>query len=580
MESAKANEFFEEAFTEMLMRSPQFQTRLGMKTDKDKWNDISDAHAREDYEIRKRQMTTLKETIDYDKLDRSAKLSYDLFLLENQRHLDNFEYRFHNYPANQMRGTQSEVPAFLINFHRIDDVEDAQAYISRIRSSAALFDQLIENLQIRADKGVIPPRFVFPYVIDDSRNVITGAPFDDSGDDSTILADFTKKINALDIDDDAKAELLAEANEALVRSLGPAYEKLIAYVAELHERATTDDGVWKLPDGAAYYTRRLENMTTTTLTASEVHDLGLQEVARIHAEMRAIMKEVGYDGSLQEFFEFMRTDEQFYFDETEEGRQAYLDGAVEIIDTMKGRLDELFITKPKADLIVKAVEPFREKSAGKAFYERPAPDGSRPGTYYANLYRMSDMPTYQMEALAYHEGVPGHHMQIAIAMELENFPRFRKYARYTAYSEGWALYTEYIPKEIGFYEDPYSDFGRLAMELWRACRLVVDTGIHSKKWTREEAIDYLVENTPNPEGDAIKAIERYIVMPGQATAYKIGMIKIIELRENARAKLGDDFDIREFHDTVLTNGPVPLTILETTVDEWVASKAGTAAGSR
>jgi uncharacterized protein (DUF885 family) len=239
---------------------------------------------------------------------------------------------------------------------------------------------------------------------------------------------------------------------------------------------------------------------------------------------------------------------------------------------MKARLDTLFLVKPQADLVVKAVEPFREKSAGKAFYQRPAPDGSRPGTYYANLYTMKAMPVYQMEALAYHEGIPGHHMQIAIAQELQGIPKFRRFGGYTAYTEGWGLYAELIPKEIGLYDNPYSDFGRLAMELWRACRLVVDTGIHAKKWTREEAINYLKLNTPNPESDIVKAIERYIVMPSQATAYKVGMLKILELRERAKETLGEKFDIREFHDAVLKQGPLPLTVLEGQVDIWIAKK--------
>ena len=239
---------------------------------------------------------------------------------------------------------------------------------------------------------------------------------------------------------------------------------------------------------------------------------------------------------------------------------------------MKSRLDELFIVKPKADLKVKAVEAFREKAAGKAFYQQPAPDGSRPGIYYANLYDMEAMPTYQMEALAYHEGIPGHHMQIAIAQELEDVPKFRKFGGYTAYVEGWGLYSELVPKEMGLYEDPYSDFGRLAMELWRACRLVVDTGIHAMKWTRQEGIDYYVNNTPNATSDGVKMVERHIVMPSQATAYKVGMLKILELREAAKEKLGDKFDIREFHDVVLKNGAVPLNVLEKFVDQWVAKK--------
>lgn len=309
------------------------------------------------------------------------------------------------------------------------------------------------------------------------------------------------------------------------------------------------------------------------MTANEIHEVGLSEVARIHDEMRAIMKKVEFKGDLQAFFEFMRTDKQFYYPDTTEGKERYLSEATALIDDMKSRLDKLFLVKPKADLIVKAVEAFREKSAGKAFYQQPAPDGSRPGTYYANLYRMSDMPTYQMAALAYHEGIPGHHMQIAIAQELEGIPTFRKFGRYTAYVEGWGLYSEMIPKEIGLYQDPYSDFGRLAMELWRACRLVVDTGIHAKKWTRQQGIDYYVNNTPNPATDAVKMVERHIVMPSQATAYKIGMLKIVELREGPKAKLGGKFSLPEFHDVVLKNGAVPLSVLEDLVNDWIASKA-------
>jgi len=243
--------------------------------------------------------------------------------------------------------------------------------------------------------------------------------------------------------------------------------------------------------------------------------------------------------------------------------------AVRLIDVMRTRLPEIFGLLPKAELVVKRVEAFREQSAGKAFYQGPPADGSRPGIFYANLYNMADMPKYQMEALAYHEGIPGHHMQRAISAELEGIPEFQKYAGFTAYSEGWGLYTEQLAREMGFYQDPYSNFGRLAMELWRACRLVVDTGIHSKRWTREEAIEYLVNNTPNSISDSTKAIERYIAMPGQATAYMIGKLKIVELREKARAAMGDDFDIRQFHDELLKDGAVPLSLLEQKVDALV-----------
>jgi uncharacterized protein (DUF885 family) len=289
--------------------------------------------------------------------------------------------------------------------------------------------------------------------------------------------------------------------------------------------------------------------------------------------MKEIMKKVHFkNDNLQDFFAFMRTDKQFYYPNTAEGKEAYRVKAVKIIDDMKKELDKLFLTKPKADIVVMPVEAFREKSAGGAFYEEPAIDGSRPGRYYINLYNMADQATYQMEALAYHEGIPGHHMQIAIAQELKGIPKFRMHGGNTAYVEGWGLYSEKLPKEIGFYQDPYSDFGRLAMELFRAARLVVDTGIHRKHWTREQALAYFKENTPNPEGDNKKEIERYIVWPSQATGYKIGMNKIMELRENAKKKLGDKFDLREYHDVVLTSGPVPMNILEEMVNTWVEKK--------
>ena len=288
--------------------------------------------------------------------------------------------------------------------------------------------------------------------------------------------------------------------------------------------------------------------------------------------MRTILKLLEFDGDLQDFFHYVRTDSQFYFSNTPAGKQSYLSMAVDIIATMQERLDDLFLRQPNADLIIKAVEPFREKSAGKAFYNRPAADGSRPGIFYANLYDTRDMPKYELEALAHHEGIPGHHMQISVATELTGIPKFRKFGRFTAYTEGWALYMEYVPKELGFYADPYADFGRLALELWRACRLVVDTGIHWQRWTREQAIQYLDDNTPSPHNQNVKAIERYIVMPSQATAYKIGMLKFLALRERSMEQLGDRFDIREYHDVVLRSGPLPLTMLEEVVDRWLASK--------
>lgn len=567
-ESAKANQLFEDMFMENVLRSPMYQSFLGIKRDQDKWDDISEQHAEETLALQQDQLARVL-AIDASKLDEQTTISWMLAKQNLQESIADFQWRHYSYPVNQMFGMHSRVASLLINQHGIDDVADAEAYIARLNALPALFDQLTDGLKLRAEKGIIAPQFVYPYVISDSRNIISGAPFD-NGAASTLLADFAGKVATLDISESQHSSLLAAAEQALLQSVEPAYEHLISVVEEIAAQADNKDGAWKFPNGEAFYNNALQRTTTTDLTANEIHDIGLSEVARIHDEMRVIKEEVEFTGTLQEFFVHMRNNEDFIYPATDEGRQRYLDEATAYIDAMRERLDELFITKPKADMVVRAVEPFREQSAGKAFYQQPSMDGSRPGVYYANLYDMASMPTYQMEALAYHEGIPGHHMQIAIAQELEGIPTFRKFGRYTAYSEGWGLYTELLPKEIGFYEDPYSDFGRLAMELWRAVRLVVDTGIHAKQWTREESIDFYVANTPNAEADAVKMVERHIVMPSQATAYKIGMIKILELREHAKTELGDAFDIREFHDVVLASGPVPLNILEQFVHTYIS----------
>ncbi|MBL4803104.1 MAG: DUF885 domain-containing protein [Emcibacter sp.] len=571
-ESDRLNAYFEKTFMREVMDSPEFQTYLGIKKDYGKWDVRTEEKAAADYARVINDLKDLTADFEYNKLDAATQLSYRLAERMLKEQIEGYQWRYHGYPVNQMFGWQSDIPAFMINFHRVTSLEDAEAYISRLEGVKETADQRMAGMTRNQEKGILPPKFVFAHVKGDAKNIITGAPFND-GDDSTLLADFKKKVMELELDDaDLVADLIKRAEAALLTSVKPAYEDLIALLGRQEAVAGTDDGVWRLPEGEAFYKYRLREITSTEMTASEIHQLGLDEVARIHGEMRDIMKQVNFKGSLQDFFEFTRKDEQFYYPETDAGKKAYLDKATQLIDTMKGRLDDVFVSKPKADLIVKAVEAFREKSAGKAFYSRPAMDGSRPGIYYANLYKMSEMPTYQMEALAYHEGIPGHHMQIAIMQELEDIPKFRKFSGYTAYVEGWGLYSEYLPKEMGFYSDPYSDFGRLAMEIWRACRLVVDTGLHDKKWTREQAITYLATNTPNPKGDVIKAIERYIVMPGQATAYKIGMIKIQQLRKRAELALGDKFDLRDYHEVILRDGALPLSTLEDNVNEWIAAQ--------
>jgi len=570
--SAKLNDWFQEQWDAEIALSPMMQTYLGDKTDYDKWDDMSKEEEEKGHERTKARLAYLKDSVNVNALDEATKLSYKLAVQQMEDDIADYKYRLYNYPVNQMFGIHSQVPSFLINMHQITDKSDAEAYVSRLNSVGEMFDEVILGLKEREEAGIVPPSFVFPRALESSKNILKGQPFDNSKNQSTLLEDFTNKLEALDIPKEEKTTLINEAKTALVNSVKPAYTKLMAFLEDQAKRATTDDGAWKFPEGGAYFNNALARTTTTDMTADEIHELGLSEVKRIHSEMNAIKNKVGFKGTLQEFFKFMKEDKQFYYPDTKEGREEYMKTATMLIDSMKGRLDELFITKPKADMIVKAVEPFREKSAGKAFYQAPAIDGSRPGTYYANMYDIMAMPKYQMEALAYHEGIPGHHMERAMSQELKNIPMFRKMGGYTAYTEGWGLYSEFIPKEMGLYSDPYSDFGRLAMELWRACRLVVDTGIHAKKWTRDEGIKYYSENTPNAESDAVKMVERHIVMPAQATAYKVGMNKILEVRENAKTKLGDKFDIREFHDVVLKNGAVPLNVLEEMVDEWVAKK--------
>ena len=571
--SKKANKLFDEAFQASLERSPTELSNLGSKKFYDRWDDLSTAELRARHDLSQQWAQRIEKELKGQKLDAETELSRQLFAYDAKREAEAFRFREYDYPVNQMFGLHAEVPAFMINVHRIEDLSDARAYLTRLERLPSLFRQLTEGMKRREDKGILPPAFVFDYVLSDVNNLLKGFPItDDENEKHTLYADFEKKIKALKLDSDTESEFLSRGKKAVRTSVAQAYGSLRKTLLEQKERAGEDDGVWKFPQGAEYYAHRLAHNTTTDMSADQIHELGLSEVKRIHGEMRKIMKQVKFEGSLQEFFVFMREDSQFYYSNDKSGKKAYLDKAVGVVDDMKLKLDKLFLTKPKADLVVKAVEPFREKSAGKAFYQSPALDGSRPGYYYANLYDMKNMPKYQMEALAYHEGIPGHHMQLSISQELETLPRFRRLGGYTAYIEGWGLYSERLPKEFGFYKDPYSDFGRQAMELWRACRLVVDTGIHHKRWTRAQGVEYYSNNTPNSQDDCQKMVDRHIVMPGQATAYKVGMNEILRLRESARRRLGSRFNIKEFHEVVLTHGALPLAVLEELVKKHIASK--------
>ncbi|OBV10806.1 DUF885 domain-containing protein [Erythrobacter dokdonensis] len=546
-----------------LAMSPQSKAYRGIRdADYGKWDDPSDAAEQRGYVLLEQTLAAMRRRYNPAALPEQQALSYRLFNAMAARRASLWPYRDYGYIFDQMNGAQSRMPAFLINIHRVSGEADALAYVERIAGMGSQLDALTAQARERADKGIMPPKWVYPYVISDIRNLL------DAGDGNAVLVDLAGKLDKLDLDADVKAGITGGARDLWWDSVVPAYQRLLAEMERQQAIAPTDDGVWRLPQGDAYYAALLKNYTTTDLTADEIHAIGLRETARIHGEMRAIMKKVGFEGTLQEFFEYTRTDPRFYHT----SRADYLAEAEAHLARMTAKLPEFFATLPKDPLVIKPVEAFREKSAGKAFYQSPAPDGSRPGTYYVNLYDLRDMSKNEIEALAYHEGLPGHHLQRSIQTGLGNLPAFRRFGGVTAYSEGWGLYTEELGKDMGFYTDPYSDFGRLGMELWRAGRLVVDTGIHHKRWSREQAMGWLTENTPNPPGDIEKAIERYIVYPGQATAYMIGKLKIMELREKARAELGDAFDIRAFHDVILVNGPVPLSILEENVDQWIEAR--------
>ena len=583
-ETERLNAWFEEKFEAEVLESPIQLTFLGRDERQGEIDDFSEAALDAQLARTRANVAELQANFDYNKLTPDAKISYDIWVYQAERAEAADEFRYNTYVFEQMQSIHSFFPQLLIAFHRVTDGEDMDNYLLRISGSARAIDQLVVSSKTVAERGVRPPYFAFDAVIDESRKIITGAPFDESGVDSDVWADAQAKIaNLLEQGqiDQAKADqLTADIRTALVEEWKPAYERLIAWQEEDRVNATAEaQGVSALPDGLAYYNERLANQTTTALTADEIHEIGLAEVARLRGEMEVIKDEFGFEGTLPEFFAFLRDnkdDERLYYPNTDEGRQGYIDDATAAIDGIKAVLPDYFGILPKADMIVKRVEPFREQAGAAQHYFPSTPDGSRPGVYYAHLLDMKQMPKRELEVIAYHEGLPGHHMQIAIQQELEGVPTFRTQAGFTAYSEGWGLYSEWLSKEMpGTFQDPLSDFGRLGSEIWRAVRLVVDTGLHAKGWTEQEAIDYFLANTAAPEGQARSEVRRYIVLPGQATSYKIGMLKIQELRRDAEAELGDDFDIRAFHDTILGGGAMPLAILERRVDEWVASvKAG------
>ncbi len=579
-QSAKLNAWFDAKYEEQLQFSPIQLSFLGRKDKNDQVDCFTFACADEQLAWLKAATDEMKATFDYASLSPADKDSYDLWVYQYDRAAASVAYRGNGFIFDQMNGVQSFAPTFLMQFHTVDSEADARALVARYTAAAASLQDALAITKANAANGVHAPKFAYEGVIDQSKKIITGAPFT-NGPDSAIWADFKADVQKLvdggKMTPEAAAALTTEAEAALKGPFLTFYNDLIAFCTA--DMANSPDpkgpqGANLQPNGEAYYNFMLAGMTTTSMTADEIHNLGLSEVTRIQAEMEAIKTEVGFTGTLQEFFKSIRDakdDERHYYPDTDEGREAYIADATAAIDKIKAELPNYFGILPKADLVVKRVEAFREQPGAAQHYYPGTPDGSRPGTYYAHLSDMKAMPKGELEVIAYHEGLPGHHMQISIAQELTSVPQFRTQAGFTAYSEGWGLYSEKLAKEMpGTYVDPYSDFGRLGSEIWRAIRLVVDTGLHSKGWTEEQAVQYFLANSAITEQQARSEVQRYIVMPGQATAYKIGMIEIQQMRAKAEAELGDKFDIKAFHDTILGGGALPLEMLEAKVDRWVA----------
>ena len=573
-EDARLATFFQAAFLEAARQSPENLTFLGMKERYNELGDYTKAGTDKQLALAEAQLARMKREFDRSKLSPNSQLSYDLFEKATATQRLQAKWYWQAYAVTSTGSALDGIPVMLINNHRVDSVADAEAYVSRLKAVERVAGEVSDDIDQRTAKGFLPPAFVFGRVMPDAKNQITGAPFD-GGADHPIWADFKKKVEALKAEPAQKEKLLADGRAALTGEWKRGYVRYLASLDAMSKKATAVNGVWALPDGDRFYADQVAFYTTTKLTPELIHQTGLAEVARIRGEMEALKAKVGFKGSLAEFFTYVKTDPKFRYSNDEAGKQQYLTDAKKLIADYMAVSDKQFSKKPKQALEVRAVEPFRERTASVAFYNQGTPDGSRPGIFYVNLGDMAQVLKPQLNAIAYHEGAPGHHFQIARSLEQTDLPMFRRFAYQGAYIEGWGLYAEKLGKEAGFYQDPYADFGRLSLEIWRAVRLVVDTGIHAKHWSRDQAVQYMRDNTLNSERDISSEIDRYFTTPGQATSYKVGQMKISELRSKAQKALGPKFDIRDFHEVVLDSGALPLDVLETKVDAYIARKKAT-----
>jgi uncharacterized protein (DUF885 family) len=564
--------FFERAFIQFVLEDPEAISSLGVfeqlgyKGFDGMLTDVSPAHERKLAKMARDDLETLH-AYDRASLSPSHQLSYDVLewflqdLVEGQRWL------FHDYPVNQLFGVQSSTPDFMVQIHPVGGRRDVDNYIRRLQAFDTKFSQLLDGLRLRESQGVVPPKFVIERVLAEMRAFVAVPPTA-----NILYTNLRDKMGRLgSIPAAEQSTLLAEAELAVERKVYPAYGRLIHYFEVLQPQVTEDYGVWRLPEGDGYYDHLIRSHTTTSLNAEEVHNIGLAEVARIEQELDAVLRSQGLaDGTIAERVARLNADPHLQYSNDAVGRAACLADYQRYIDQMVKGLAPDFASPPRLNIKVQRVPQFKEATAPGAYADTGSLDGSRPGVFYVNLHDMRDIWKYQMRTLAYHEAVPGHQLQGAIAQSLTDVPTFRKILPFSAYDEGWAVYAEQLGWEMGFEPNPLDNFGRLQSEMFRAVRLVVDTGIHRKHWTRDQAIAYMSAKTGMAHREVVSEVERYFVIPGQALAYKIGMLRILEMRSRAQAQLGAGFDIRQFHAVVLGSGSLPLSILQKQVDNWVA----------
>ncbi len=542
-----------------LNENPVFASRLGDRRKNDQWRDLSLKALERRHQDQQDFLRRLR-AIDASQLSEGDQLNYDLFRRSLENRIDGHQFRNYLMPMSQRGGVQSlESTAETVRLANVQDYED---WLVRMASVGQVIEQTMELQEEGRKTGYMPPKILMQRIPDQISAQLVENPID-----SPFYIAFAEMPDA--ISDTDQERLRQSAREIIDESIVPAYRRFSSYFSDTYLPACRDTiGASSLPNGEAFYEYRTQFFTTTQMTPDEIHRVGLNEVKRIRDEMQLIIDELEFDGSFADFLHFLRTDPQFYYETPEELFEGYL----AVSKRLDPELVKLFGKLPRMPYGLRPIPDSIAPDTTTAYYNSPAADGSRPGYYYVNLYRPEVRPKYEMEVLSVHEAVPGHHLQIALQMELEDMPNFRKYSGFTAFTEGWGLYSESLGYEMGLYKDPYSRFGALTYDMWRAVRLVVDTGMHYKGWTRQQAIDFFMDNAAKTEQDIVNEIDRYISWPGQALAYKIGQLKMLELRRKAEQALGDDFDIKAFHDEMLGGGALPLEVLETRMNRWLADQ--------